>query len=227
VGFLDKLLGRAGAGPARKEARGEDVASRLDALAQLDRKWSSEALRRRARDVFFAVQRSWIERDPGIGQPYMTEQLMDRQRLRIDGLIAQHRVHQFENPLIEDLDFVSFDEGDPNTVDEPRVTTALDISLVETILNADTGALVAGRANYKIQNAEYWTFVFRDGKWLLDEVEQPGEGARHMKAPLVGGDYATLSPEMVLRERYARDEMTLEEFEAEMAKLLEKTDPAY
>ena len=35
-----------------------------------------------------------------------------------------------------------------------------------------------------------------------------------MKAPLVGGDYAELSPEMVLRERYARDEITLEEFEA-------------
>ena len=36
-------------------------------LAQLDRKWSSESLRRRVRDVFFAVQRSWIERDPEIG----------------------------------------------------------------------------------------------------------------------------------------------------------------
>jgi hypothetical protein len=69
--------------------------------------------------------------------------------------------------------------------------------------------------------------VHRDGKWLLDEVEQPGEGARHMKAPLVGGDYAQLSPEMVLRERYARDEMTLEEFEAEMAKYLAKDDPTY
>jgi hypothetical protein len=227
VGFLDKLLGRSGGGVAQKEARGEDVVSRLDGLAQLDSKWSSEALRRRVRDVFFAVQRSWIERDPEIGQPYMTEQLMDRQRLRIDGLIAQHRVHQFENPLVEDLDFVSFDEGDPNTIDEPRVTTALQVSLVETILNADTGALVAGRANFKIENSEYWTFVHRDGKWLLDEVEQPGEGARHMKAPLVGGDYATLSPEMVLRERYARDEMTLEEFEAEMAKLLAKDDPTY
>jgi hypothetical protein len=179
------------------------------------------------RDVFFAVQRSWIERDPEIGRPYMTDQLMDRQKLRIEGLIAQHRVHQFENPLVEDLDFVSYDEGDPNTIDEPRVTTALDISLVETILNADTGQLVAGRPNYKIQNSEYWTFVFRDGKWLLDEVEQPGEGSRHMKAPLVGGDYAKLSPEMVLRERYARDEISLEEFEAEMAKFLDKEDPTY
>jgi hypothetical protein len=222
VGFFSKLFG----GPD-KEVRGEDVAGRLDGLAQIDRKWSTESLRRRVRDVFFAVQRSWIERDPEIGRPYMTDQLMDRQKLRIEGLIAQHRVHQFENPLIEDLDFVSFDEGDPNTIDEPRVTTALDISLVETILNADTGQLVAGRPNYKIQNSEYWTFVFRDGKWLLDEVEQPGEGARHMKAPLVGGDYAKLSPEMVLRERYARDEISLEEFEKEMQQYLSKEDPTY
>ena len=179
------------------------------------------------RDVFFAVQRSWIERDPEIGEPFMTEQLIDRQRLRIEGLVAQHRVHQFENPLIEDLDFVSYDEGDPEHHRRAARDDALDVSLVETILNADTGQLVAGRPNYKIQNSEYWTFVLRDGKWLLDEVEQPGEGARHMKAPLVGGDYAELSPEMVLRERYARDEITLEEFEAEMAQFLDKDDPTY
>ena len=36
----------------------------------------------------------------------------------------------------------------------------------------DTGQLVAGRPNHKIQNSEYWTFVHREGKWLLDEVER-------------------------------------------------------
>jgi hypothetical protein len=218
-------LGRGGG--AGKEARGEDVATRLDALAQLNGHWSTERIRRRARDVFFAVQRSWIERDPSVGDPFMTEQLVARQRLRIEGLVRQNRVHQFENPLIEDLDFVSYDEGDPNTIDEPRVTTLLDISLVETILNAETGALVAGRPNVKIQRSEYWTFVWRDGKWLLDDVEQSGEGARHMKAPLVGGEFAELSPEMVLREKYARDEITLDEFEAQMEQFLDKNDPTY
>ncbi|MEA2481587.1 MAG: hypothetical protein QOJ07_3509 [Thermoleophilaceae bacterium] len=223
MGFLDRLFG---GGAAGKEARGEDVGGRLDALAQIDAKWSTERLRRRVRDIFFAVQRSWIERDAEIGRPFMTTELMDRQRLRIEGLVRQHRVHQFENPLIEDLDFVSFDEGDPNTIDEPRVTTALDISLVETILNADTGQLVAGRPNVKTQHQEFWTFAWREGKWVLDDVEQAGEGARHMKAPLVGGEYAELSPEMVLRERYARDEISLEEFEKEMAKFLE-SGPTY
>jgi predicted lipid-binding transport protein (Tim44 family) len=219
MGFFGKLFG--GGGAAGKEARGEDVGARLDALAQLHGQWSTEKLRRRVRDIFFAVQRSWIERDPAIAEPYMTPQLTDRQKLRIEGLIRQHRVHQFENPLIEDLDFVSFEE------DEGRVTTLLDVSLVETILNADNGQLVAGRPNYKVRHAEYWTFTWQNGKWLLDDVEQPGEGARHMKAPLVGGDFAELSPEMVLREKYARDEITLEEFEKEMAQYLGKDDPTY
>ena len=212
MGLLDRLRGRT-------ERRGEDAAARLDALAQLDPKWSSESLRRRVRDVFFAVQRSWIERDPEVGAPFMTEDLLARQRLRIDGLINQRRVHMFENPLIEDLDFMGFREGD-DLGDEPRVTTRLDMSLVETILDADTRHVVAGRPNFKVTREEFWTFVHRGGRWLLEDVEQAGEGARHMKAPLVGGEFAELSPEMVLRERYARGEIELEQFEVEMEKLL-------
>jgi hypothetical protein len=212
LGLLDRLFGS-----QDKEQRGESVAARLDALGQLDAKWSTERLRRRLRDVFFAVQRSWIERDPAIGEPYMTPELMARQKLRIDGLISQRRVHQLENPLIEDLDFVAFTEAGDGV--EPEVTALLEISLVETILDADSGALVAGRPSFKLRNREYWTFAWRDN-WVLAEVEQPGEGARHMKAPLVGGDYAELSPESVLRERYARGEIELEEFEREMAGLL-------
>jgi hypothetical protein len=219
MGLLDRLFGGGG-----REERAEDVGGRLDALAQLDPWWSTESLRRRVRDVFFAVQRSWIERNADIGVPYMTEDLTARQRLRIDGLIHQRRVHQLENPLIEDLDFASFSEGGEG--DEPRVTALLTMSVVETILDADTRALVAGQRNHKLMRQEYWTFVRRDGVWLLEDVEQPGEGRRHMKAPLVGGDYAELSPEMVLRERYARGEIEIEQFERELAAVLER-GPTY
>jgi hypothetical protein len=226
VGFLDRLF--RGAAPD-KEVRGEDVASRLDGLAQVDPKWSTETIRRRVRDVFFAVQRSWIERNPEIGAPYMTENLMARQRLRIEGLINQRRVHQLENPLIEDLDFARYSEGEagaaPGSSHEPQVVVALSVSLVETILDADTRQMVAG-SNMKIRNQEFWVFVHRGAQWMLDEVEQSEEGVRHLKAPLVGAQYANLSPENVLRERYARGEIEIEEFEREMARLLE-SGPTY
>jgi hypothetical protein len=219
MGFLSRLLGGESAG---KEVRGEDVGARLDALAQLEPRWSTEKLRRRVRDVFFAVQRSWIERDPAIGEPYMSDDLTARQRLRIEGLVNQRRVHQLENPLIEDLDFARFEDSTEDEGAEDRVVALLEISLVETILDADTRRLVAGQPHRKQIRQEYWTFVWRNENWLLDEVEQPGEGRRHMKAPLVGGEYSQLSPEMVLRERYARGEMEIEQFEREMAQLLER-----
>src|SRR6266511_1793707 len=130
MGLVSRLLGR----EPDADRRGEDVAARLEALAQLDPMWSTETLRRRVRDVFFAVERSWIERDPAVGEPYLAAQLAASQRLRIEGLVRQHRVHQLENPLIEDLDFVAVDDAGAG-----RLTALLDLSLVETILDDASG----------------------------------------------------------------------------------------
>ena len=212
MGLLDRLLGR----EPTTERRGEDVAARMEALSQLDDRWATETLRRRVRDVFFAVERSWIERDPAVQEPYMAAQLAASQRLRIEGLVRQHRVHQLENPLIEDLDFVAVDET------PPRVTALLDMSMVEVILDDQTQAVVAGRPNQKVRRRQFWTFDWGDGDWMLADVEQPDAGARHLTAPLVGGDFAELSPEMILRERYARGDIELDQFEREMAALLQR-----
>jgi predicted lipid-binding transport protein (Tim44 family) len=218
MGLLGRLFG--GRRPSAQE-RGGSVAAHLDALAGIDPWWSAEALRRRVRDVFFAVQRSWIERDPQIGAPFMTPELLARQRLRIEGLVRQHRVHMLENPLIEDLDFVDLTEGP-----EPRVVARLDISMVETIRDSRDGSVVAGAPLASFRRAEYWIFTRRGDAWLLADVEREDEGGRHLAAPLVSDRYAELSPESVLRERYARDEITLAEFEREMARLL-GSEPAY
>ena len=212
MGLLDRLLGR----EPTTERRGEDVAARMEALSQLDDRWATETLRRRVRDVFFAVERSWIERDPAVQEPYMAAQLAASQRLRIEGLVRQHRVHQLENPLIEDLDFVAVEET------PPRVTALLDMSMVEVILDDQTQAVVAGRPNQKVRRRQFWTFDWGDGDWMLADVEQPDAGARHLTAPLVGGDFAELSPEMILRERYARGDIELDQFEREMAALLQR-----
>ena len=212
MGLLDRLLGR----EPTTERRREDVAARMEALSQLDDRWATETLRRRVRDVFFAVERSWIERDPAVQEPYMAAQLAASQRLRIEGLVRQHRVHQLENPLIEDLDFVAVEET------PPRVTALLDMSMVEVILDDQTQAVVAGRPNQKVRRRQFWTFDWGDGDWMLADVEQPDAGARHLTAPLVGGDFAELSPEMILRERYARGDIELDQFEREMAALLQR-----
>lgn len=218
MGFLRRIFG--GGTPDREE-RGAGAAAHMDALAGLEPWWSSEAVRRRVRDIFFAVQRSWIERAPDIAEPYLTPALAARQRLRIEGLIRQNRIHMLENPLIEDLDFALAEESPA-----PRVVARLELSMVETITDSGTGQVVAGAPRLKIGRVEYWVLARHGDAWCLADVEMEGEGGRHMTAPLVSERYVDLSPEMLLRERYAREEITLEEFEARMAELL-GSDPTY
>lgn len=219
MGLLSRLFGRSATADA--DSRGESVAARMDALAALETWWSSESLRRRVRDMFFAVQRSWIEHDPAIAEPYLAPQMAARQRLRIEGLVRQHRTHMLENPLIEDLDFVEAEEAPA-----PRAVARLEISMVETISDSRTGAVVAGAPRLKIMRVEYWVLVRHDGAWRLADVEMEDEGGRHLTAPLVSERYVDLSPELLLRERYAREEITLDEFEADMGRLL-GSDPTY
>lgn len=203
------------------DARGGLVAAHMDALAGLEAWWSSEGLRRRVRDMFFAVQRSWIERDPAIAEPVLTPQLAARQRLRIEGLVRQHRIHMLENPLIEDLDFVEAAD-----TPAPRVVARLELSMVETITDTRTGAVVAGAPRRKITRVEYWVLIRHGDAWCLADVEMQDEGGRHLAAPLVSERYIGLSPELLLRERYAREEITLDEFETGMGRLL-GGDPTY
>jgi predicted lipid-binding transport protein (Tim44 family) len=219
VGLLRRLFKRA---DGEHEARGEDVTAHLRAAAATDPTLAPDQVRRRVRDVFFALQRSWIERNPSVAEGFLSPALADRQRMRIEGLIQQNRVHRLENPLIEDLDFVAFVPAADEI--EPTVTARLWISMVETIRDSRSGKLVAGKPREKRLTTEYWTFERRDGMWLLADVEQDDEGRRHLSAPLVGDDFAHLSPEMALRERYARAEISMEEFESQMAELL-RTDP--
>jgi hypothetical protein len=68
-------------------------------------------------------------------------------------------VHQLEYPLIEDLDSVAYD--DPG----PRVTALLVMSLVETILDDEPGAQVAGHAGAKVCRSQYCTFDWDRSAW--------------------------------------------------------------
>jgi hypothetical protein len=213
------MFGRHGGVDHEEQSR--NIMAHMNAMAGLEGWWSSEALRRRVRDAFFAVQRSWIERDPSIGEPFMTPQMVARQRLRIDGLVQQNRVHMLENPLIEDLDFVATEE-----VPEPRVVVRLLLSMVETIVDSESGRVVAGAPRLKITRVEYWVLIHHEGSWRLADVEMQDEGGRHLSAPGVSERYLSLSPELMLRERYAREEITIDEFELEMERLL-GSEPTY
>jgi hypothetical protein len=220
MGLLSRLF-TGGTRAEDHESRGRSVAAYMDALAGLEGCWSSESLRRRIRDTFFAVQRSWIERDPEIGRPYMTPSLALRQRMRIEGLINQNRIHMLENPLIEDLDFVSAEDSPA-----PRVVVRLLLSMVETVLDSETDAVVAGARRLKIHRVEYWVMTHQDGAWCLNDVEMQDEGGRHLAAPLVSERYLLDCPELLLRERFAREELSMGEFEEQMERLL-REGPAY
>ncbi len=229
MGLLDRLRGK---GSSRGAPDG--VATELEALAQVEPYWSPETLRRRLRDIFFAVQQSWTLRDPEVAAPYVSEGFLGLQRARMAGLQSAHQIHQLESPLIEDVRFVAFEPGgdtDPDPVLGPmpsdharpaRVEAVLAIRVVERLVDEFSGAVLAGGMGEE-RRREQWSLQ-REGTWLLAGVSVPGQ--RAIRAPLISDAAARLTPEAILRERYARGEIELDEVEREMAQALRR-GPVY
>ncbi|HEX2015512.1 MAG TPA: hypothetical protein VGN69_02375 [Solirubrobacteraceae bacterium] len=223
---LRDLLGR---------SKGPDGAEQLQALAQVDPRFSPEALRRRLRDIFFAVQQSWSLRDPDLAERFVTTAFLELQRARISGLLAAHQLHELSSPLIEDLRFTGFEanpgiEPDPvlgpiprDRASLPRVETVLTIRMVERLLDDRSGAVLFESAGEQRRD-EQWSLVHDGQSWRLAAVSAPGQ--RSIRAPLVSDEVAKLTPEAVLRERYARGEIELDEVEREMAESLRR-GPVY
>lgn len=223
MGLLGRLFGRGRAEPT--------VAESLEALSQVDPKWSPETIRRRIRDAFFAVQQAWTLRDADIAAPYVTRRFLEIQRARVAGLVRAHRIHQLESPIVEDLALIAFEEGwetepdpllGPLPAEErelPRVEAVLAIRLVETLRDDRTQEVLAGGLGEELRS-EQWSFVYEDG-WRLRSVGVPG-AVRQLKPPVVGDEVAKLTPESVLREKYARGEIEIEELERLMAESLRR-----
>jgi len=226
MGLLDRLRGN----PKRP-----GVAEELQALAQVDPRFSPESIRRRLRDIFFAVQQGWSLRDSELQERYVTPAFAALQQARIAGLIAAHQVHELPSPLIEDLQFASFDpspgvQADPvlgpipiDRASLPRVDAVLDIRLVERLLDDRAGTVIYS-SDGEQRRAEQWSLVHDGEHWMLAGVSAPGQ--RSVRAPLVSDEVAKLTPEAILRERYARGEIELDEVEREMAQALRR-GPVY
>jgi hypothetical protein len=231
--MLERLFGR---GDRDDDAGKVEVADALRTLAQVDPYWSPERIRRRVKDIFFALERSWIERDPEVAAEYLTARFAALHRVRIKSLIDSHHVHRLEAPIIEELVFMGYHEageenadpilgplgGDPS---EPQVAAAIKIRMTES-LRDDRDDSVISASDGELFEQETWALLFEKDNWMLDQVTPTEGGSRAIKAPMVSDAYAKGGPELALREQYARGEIELDDVEKKMSAALER-GPVY
>ena len=176
---------------ARRERRVELAAAEA---ADEDPAYRPDAVRSAAGALFADIQGAWDSRDRGRLRQFVGPELLTEWERRLDDFERRgwhNRVQLIGTPKVE---FVS--------LRHPRVVVRIEARLRDYVED-QYGKHVKriGRLGETTRMREYWTLTRRDDRWVLESIEQGGEGVHSLEDRVVAtawGDEQSLRDESML-----------------------------
>lgn len=172
-GDLDYLFGRGAI--ERKARRTRKV---LEFLARQEASADPARLEARVRELFQKLQECWQAREYGPMENLLVPFLYQEHCRQLAGMRANHEINLLEDLSVESIDFVHVSWTDKS--DRREFTVLITARVRDWYKDDRSGTFLRGdREPARFQ--EFWTFQYRNGAWLLLEIEQTRESDRLKK----------------------------------------------
>jgi hypothetical protein len=149
----------------------------LAALQAKDPNFNQQMFLDRAQAAFFALQKSWMDRNLEPARVYMSDGIYHRWKTQIDAMIAAHKRNVLDNLVIGGVQLVKV-QTDPNF---DTITVRIDASAADYEVDDTTANKVIYGSRQNQNFTEYWTFI-RSGSART----KAGEGAEVTHCPNCG-----------------------------------------
>jgi hypothetical protein len=149
----------------------------LAALQAKDPNFNQQMFLDRAQAAFFALQKSWMDRNLEPARVYMSDGIYHRWKTQIDAMIAAHKRNVLDNLVIGGVQLVKV-QTDPNF---DTITVRIDASAADYEVDDTTANKVIYGSRQNQNFTEYWTLI-RSGSART----KAGEGAEVTQCPNCG-----------------------------------------
>lgn len=177
---------------ARRQRRVELAAAEA---AEDDPAFAPNAVRAAAAQLFRAVQTAWDAGDRTALKRLVAPALMQEWERRLDGLARRgwrNRVELADEVRVEYVN-LSRPAGAPG-----QVVVRIETRLRDFVEDASGHRIKrSGRLSETVKIREFWTLVRRGNRWVLESIEQGGEGEHALTEQIVGTPW---SDEQALRD---------------------------
>ena len=155
--------------------------------ALADPTWDPAALRARVVETFYPIQRTWAQNDAPGSDPYVSDALLERHRLQLEGYEKQGRINRIEDLVLDEVEIIRVHNVTEDHLD--HFVAYLEFKSRDWMEDAETGKVVNGVKQELSVFRQFWTYARDpDEGWVLDEIQQESEGDYHLKADAVNVD---------------------------------------
>lgn len=141
-------------------------------FAQMGDNWDAKEIQRQVEDAYFQIQECWRRMDISYGAPYLSEDLQKEFDSKIQWMIVRNEeVIQRDVKLLSAMPVGVQDEpGEEQDV----LWYLIHGKMIGYYVNRDTKRVVRGNTRPEAF-FEYWKFVYRNKRWVLQEIRQQNE----------------------------------------------------
>ncbi len=141
-------------------------------LSKQDSSVTPDKLKKAAESVFFKLQTCWQSREYAPMKPLLMPDLYQSHLAQIQSMLRNHEINIIDHIKIERIDLVNMRYMLKQ--DNREFTALITATAQDYYLDDRTRAKLRGDET-PAQFQEFWTFQYRNGTWLLREIEQSGE----------------------------------------------------
>lgn len=140
----------------RDEGRSKHVASQV---TEVDSHFNAETFLSNAKNLFVKLQNAWAERNLETLRPLVTAELFDQYSKNIQNYIDGKKINKLERISTNFAELVSFSQDN----EKDTLVVAVNSSMVDYIVDEESGNILKGDNSTKITNTYKMTFIRKKG----------------------------------------------------------------
>ena len=140
--------------------------------AQLGDNWDYREIQRQVEETYFQVQECWRRMDVSYGAPYLSQELMEEFDSKIQWMqVRGEAVVQRNVKLLSAMPV--YVEDNPGE-EYDMIWYLIHGKMTGYYIDVNTRKVVRGNTRPEVF-FEYWKFVYRGERWVLQEIKQKDE----------------------------------------------------
>ncbi len=144
----------------------------MKVFAQMGDNWDAKEIQRQVEEAYFQIQECWRRMDISYGAPYLSEELQKEFDSKIQWMVLRNEeVIQKNVRLLRAMPVSVQDEpGEEQDV----IWYLIHGKMIGYYVNRESRRVVRGKTRPEAF-FEYWKFVYRNKRWVLQEIRQQNE----------------------------------------------------
>lgn len=142
-------------------------------LSKCDDNWNYKNIKRDIEEAFYKVQTAWMDRNQDLAKEYMSDDLYTKHRTQTEWMKVKKQKNILDDITL--LRATPIGVQDYEGIDEDIIWVYMKATSQDYIIDEETNEVIEGKAYKHVQFQEYWKFIRKEKRWVLDEIRQIDE----------------------------------------------------